>query len=682
MSVNGSRRAAFLGLGISILAVNAANPPAPAPASTTPVREAPRTQAPHELGVGRLVPDLRVQPMSGRAFKLSDLKPAKATVIAFTSSSCPVSKRFAPTLARLEQDYAGRGARFVFVAPLASDTAGDIAALVRQHGFKAPFVRDTDRALRDALGARSTTEVFVLDAARTLVYRGAVDDQYGLAYSLDAPRNLYAAGALDAVLSGGLPRTAATSAPGCALETKVAGVMVTSVDYHGRVSRIMQAHCVECHRAGGVGPFPLTTYEEVSSHAGMIRKVVEKGDMPPWFAAPAPAGHTSPWANDRTLPAADKRDLLAWMAGGKPAGNSADAPLPRTFPQDWQIGRPDAVVQIPRPIVVKATGKMPYQNVFVETSFAEDRWVRAMEVRPTAREVVHHVLVFVLPKATNDAAGATSSAARRRVRQDEGGNFFAAYVPGNSTIDYSSDFAKLLPAGATLHFQIHYTPGGSATSDQTRLGLIFAPRPPKHEVRVAGVVNPFFRIPPGAANHRVDATLPVPFDSRLLSFMPHMHVRGKAFRYELEPPGGARQLLLDVPRFDFNWQLQYKLAEPVEAPFGSKLLATGWYDNSANNPANPDPTREVKWGPQTEDEMMLGYVEYYVPSQRPGEKLSLGTTLARDGSLLFNFLDRNHDGKITRAEAPSAESFRQADADEDGLVTRDEFRAYLQRQKQ
>jgi thiol-disulfide isomerase/thioredoxin/mono/diheme cytochrome c family protein len=638
------------------------------------VREAPAPSSAQELGVGRLVADFEIAPLSGRKFRVADARTNRATVIAFHAVTCPISKRYASTLAALERKYAPLGVRFIFVDPLAADTRAQIDAAIRAHGFTGPFVHDLDHTVRDALAARSTTEAFVLDAARTLVYRGAVDDQYGLGYSLDAPKQRYLAEALDAVLSGGTPRTAATSAPGCALEIAAQGRAPAPVDFHGRISRLMQQHCQECHRVGGVAPFPLVTYQDVAGHAGMIRKMVEKDLMPPWFAARPEPGHASPWANDRTLPAADKRDLLAWIAGGKPEGQHADAPLPRAFAKDWEIGTPDVVVQIPQPITVKATGRMPYQNVFVDTSFKEDRWVRALEVRPTAREVVHHVLVFILPRDTNATA---TAGARRRVRSEEGGNFFAAYVPGNSFRQFEPGYAKLLPAGATLHFQIHYTPSGTTVADQTRLGLVFAKEAPQHEVRVAGVVNPLFRIPPGAANHRVDAVLPVPFEATLMSFMPHMHLRGKAFRYELARADGTKQLLLDVPRFDFNWQLQYQLAEPLRAPIGSRILATGWFDNSAANPANPDPKREVKWGPQTEDEMMLGYVEYYVTSAKAGERSDLGATAARD--IMFNVLDKNSDGKISREEAPSAESFRLADTNRDGSVTREELREFLKR---
>jgi thiol-disulfide isomerase/thioredoxin len=650
---------------------------APTKTDAASVREAPQVAAPHELGLGRLVPDLQIVPLLGREFRLSEFKPAPATVLAFVSTSCPLSKRFAPTLAALERDYTARGVRFVFVDPLQSDTAKEITETIRVHGFKGPFVRDTDSSIRNSLGARSTTEVFVLDGARTLVYRGAVDDQYGLAYSLDAPRQRYLADALEAVLAGHTPPVRATSAPGCALEVNARGTAGASIDYHGRISRVIQQHCLECHHSGGVAPFSLETYDDVASHAGMIRKMVDQNLMPPWFAAPM---HPSPWANDRTLPADDKRDLLAWLATGKKEGNPADAPLPRAFAREWQIGTPDAIIQISQPIQVKATGKMPYQNVFVETSFPQDRWVRALEVRPTAHEVVHHVLVFVLPKQTNAVVTSTNGAPRkRRTREDEGGNFFAAYVPGNNLLDYPQGFAKLLPQGATLQFQIHYTPNGTPASDQTRLGLVFAQETPRHEVRVLGVANPGLRIPPGASNHEVHASAPVLLDAKVLSFMPHMHVRGKAFRYELARPDGSKQLLLDVPRYDFNWQLQYRLAEPIEAPAGSKLLATGWYDNSTNNPANPDPGREVKWGPQTDDEMMLGYLEYYVPSQKPGEKISLAQLATREGTAMFNFLDKNRDGKITRDEAPTPEAFRVADEDQDNVVTREELKKFLQR---
>ena len=253
---------------------------------------------------------------------------------------------------------------------------------------------------------------------------------------------------------------------------------------------------------------------------------------------------------------------------------------------------------------------MPYQNVIVDTNFSEEKWVRAIEVQPTAREVVHHVLVFVIEPGKFPKRGNIG---------DEGdrGGFLAAYVPGNSFEVYPDGFAKHVPAGAKMLFQIHYTPNGKATSDQVRVGLCFSKNPPQHIVRVAGVANHHIAIPPGASDHAEVAAIPVPKEVTLLALMPHMHLRGKAFRFEVVLPDGQTRTLLDVPRYDFNWQLSCRYAEPPTLPAGSRIRATGWFDNSEKNPANPDPNKTVRWGQQTTDEMMLGYVEYYLIEEPP-----------------------------------------------------------------
>ena len=243
-------------------------------------------------------------------------------------------------LFRSEREYAGRGVAFLFVNPAAADVSADIRAAIAEHGLRGRYVHDRDGGLARALRVRTTTEMFVIDQARTVVFRGAVDDQHGLGYSLEAPRHRFLADALDAVLAGGTPRVAATDAPGCALEldpTLASAGTATTPTYHGRISRIIQANCVECHRPGGVGPFSLLTYDDVASRAGMIRRQVSRGAMPPWFAAPPPAGEFSHWRNDRSLSAEDKADLLAWLEQGRPQGDPAEAPLPRTFTEGWNI---------------------------------------------------------------------------------------------------------------------------------------------------------------------------------------------------------------------------------------------------------------------------------------------------------------------------------------------------------
>jgi hypothetical protein len=249
---------------------------------------------------------------------------------------------------------------------------------------------------------------------------------------------------------------------------------------------------------------------------------------------------------------------------------------------------------------------MPYVNLEVDTGFTEDRWVSGIEILPGAPEVVHHVLVFV------------QSGEKRRRTLEDGLGYFAVYVPGQSTARYPQGYGRFIPAGARLKFQMHYTPNGKATTDRTRVGLVFSKTTPKHRVKTASIVNPFLRIPPGAEAHEEKARIPVPKEVEVLSFFPHMHLRGKSVRYEAVLPGGERETLLDVPRYDFNWQFSYVYAEPRRLPRGSRIEVTGIFDNSAKNPANPDPSKTVRWGEQTHEEMLIGFAEFVVPSEAEG----------------------------------------------------------------
>ena len=598
----------LLSAGLALLATNA--PAADSTTSAISPRQGPHVLPPAAHGVGRLVPDIAFTDLEGRAGLLSDFRSSRLLVIALTSTTCPVTKKYAPALARLAQEFAAQNVAFLCIAPTATDSADDLRAVARETARPGRTVHDRDQRLAAALGAQTTAEVFVLDAARTLLYRGALDDQYGLGYALDAPRATYLRDALTAALADQPAPIAATTAPGCALDlpsstTASAPSAAATLTYHNRISRLIQQNCLECHRPGGVGPFSLATYDDVRSHAGMMRKQVTRGAMPPWFAAPPAAGESSHWKNDRSLAPADRADLLAWLASDKPLGDPADAPLPRTFPAGWTIGRPDVVLAFPRAVAIPAEGVMPYQTIRVETKFTADQWIQAYEIQPSAREVVHHVIVRVRPPG----------AGKRGEKDDERSGFFAAYVPGNTHAIFPPGFGKLIPAGSTLSFQMHYTPNGRATTDRTQIALRFASTPPRHTIQVTGLANTKISIPPGAARHPETASVTLPATATLLSFLPHMHVRGQAARYAAVLPDGTRRTLLDVPAYDFNWQLQYQFAEPLTLPRGTRLIYTAWYDNSPANPANPDPTKTVLWGPQTFDEMMLGYVEYYLPDR-------------------------------------------------------------------
>ena len=560
---------------------------------------------PAELGVGRQIQALGFRDLAGRTHRLGDWRGQAGLVIAVTSATCPLSKRYLPSLAALEPELRAQGIGLVLVNPFASEDPAEIRAQLAAHSFTAPYVHEADRALTAALGARSTTEVFLLDATRTLVYRGALDDQYDLVRNLPAPRQPHLRRAVAALLRGEPPEIAATAAPGCDLEAAPAAATArpVAVTYHRDVARILQQHCVSCHQPGGVAPFALDSLAAVRDRTRVIRRVLEQGTMPPWFAAPPAPGTPSPWAHDRSLPERDRADLLAWLASAdRPEGDPRDAPLPRRAPTGWTVGTPDLVVPLSRAYRIPAGGVMPYQFDVVTTTLTEDRWVSAYEILPSARDVVHHVLVNV-------------HAPGQPVRDHEEGatGYWAIYVPGNGAHTYPEGFARRLPAGARVSFQIHYTPSGRPVDERLRLGLVFAKTPPRHEVRTLPIPGRTLRIPPGAADHVETASRRLPYDLPLLSLMAHLHVRGKSFRFELLPPDGEPEILLDLPRYDFNWQLRYDLRQPRLLPRGSTVRVTAGFDNSAGNPANPDPTRTVRWGPQTSDEMLIGYLEYFVP---------------------------------------------------------------------
>jgi hypothetical protein len=435
---------------------------------------------------------------------------------------------------------------------------------------------------------------------------------------------------------------------------------------------------VECHREGGVAPFSLETREEVAAHAAMIETVVNQGTMPPWFAAPGPEGVSTPWLNNCSLAPADKQDLLAWLAGDRPEGDPLDAPLPIQFPTGWTIGEPDLVARFPEPVPIQATGVMRYQHVEVDLDLTEDKWVERIEIRPGAPQVVHHVLVFVRPPR--------DPAAERRRSGDDGINYWGIYVPGNGKQVYPKGFARRLPKGSELHFQIHYTPNGTATEDVTQIGFVFADREPENEVLTTSLVNSWFEIPAGADNHSDFAKFRLPTDITVLGFLPHMHLRGKSCRYELTTPDKQREMLLDIPRYDFNWQLLYRFAEPRTFKKGSTFKFTAAFDNSAGNPANPDPAANVHWGEQTYDEMIVGYVEYYVPVGLADGAPPL--TGDRD-QMLFTALDDDDDDRLSLDEIKKlsadprlkqvgptaiALAFPSLDLNEDGTLTVDEFR--------
>jgi hypothetical protein len=387
------------------------------------------------------------------------------------------------------------------------------------------------------------------------------------------------------------------------------------------VAPILYANCVECHRAGEIAPMSLITYAEVRPWAKAIVRQVASGVMPPWHAD-APHGT---FRNERALTPAQKDLLERWTAAGAPEGNPSDLPAPPTFAAGWRIGQPDAIFEMQEEYAVPAKGTIEYEHFYIPTNFTEEKWLQAIEARPGNRLLVHHVLVYydappdgprtppVLQPNREDSRTPRSNTGNRPPRES---NFvsrlLATYAPGTNPQVFPLGTAVRLPPGGVLHLQLHYTANGKAGTDRTRVGMIFAKEPPEQEMRVSQFLNGQFTIPAGASNHEVSTDVTFAQDATLVGLFPHTHVRGKRWSYTLELPDGSSKSILSVPRYDFNWQTYYMFQEPLEIPKGARIRSTAWYDNSAANRSNPDPTINVKWGDQTWEEMQYTGIMYSV----------------------------------------------------------------------
>jgi len=402
-----------------------------------------------------------------------------------------------------------------------------------------------------------------------------------------------------------------------------AGTVTSTPTYYKDIAPVLQNRCQECHRPGEAAPMSFMSYDQVRPWAKAIKTAVLTKKMPPWFADP----HVGKFSNDRSMSQQEIDTLIAWIDGGVQAGNPKDAPAPRRFAEGWTIGQPDVVFQLPNAIDVPASGVVDYTYVVIPSGFTEDKWVQFAEVRPDARSAIHHIIAFLrppgsrwlknakpgIPYVPEGFKGRTQTGESREPQgnlEDQiPGELLVGFAPGLPPTQCKPGEAKLIKAGSDLVLQLHYTPNGKATTDRSRVGLIFAKEPPERRVMSMLAMNAFLKIPPGDANYETHARATVPLDVNLVALTPHMHLRGKDFLYTAVYPTGERQVLLNVPHYDFNWQLSYVETQELLLPKGTRIECVAHYDNSPNNPANPDATKEVRWGDQTFEEMMIGFFD-------------------------------------------------------------------------
>lgn len=563
-------------------------------ASPDAAKDQPATEDAKHLG--RHIDNFRLQDYLGAEHALSDFANREVVVVAFLGVECPVSKLYGPRLESLAKRYRARSVALVGIDSNQQDTPTELAHYARTHGVTFTLLKDPAGRVADQFRAERTPEAFVLDRNRRVRYWGRIDDQFGVGYARQEAKQNYVASAVDDLLAGRAVSMPHADSTGCHIG-RVSRVAPTGdITYANQISRIVQRRCLECHREGGIAPFTLDSYDTVAAWAETIREVVEDGRMPPWHANPK-YGH---FANDGRMPEDEKRLLYQWVANGVPRGDDADLPPPREFVDGWALGPPDLVLTMPELITIPPNGVVDYQYVSVDPGFTEGKWIRASEIHPGVRSVVHHIVVFINPPGGDP------------ILKERGIGFetVGAYVPGAPPMQLAEGVARYLPPGSTVVFQIHYTPDGAERRDQSQIGLYFAdPATVRRTMQTGVAANLDFEIPAQADDYRVEAAHRFSHDMEIYSLAPHMHYRGKSFRAEVMYPNGSREILLDVPRYDFNWQNTYRFAKPKFMPEGTLLRCVAHFDNSADNLSNPDPATVVRWGEQTWNEMMIGYFE-------------------------------------------------------------------------
>ncbi len=600
----------------------------------------------------------------------------KLHVICFLGTECPLARVYGPRLERMSVQYAQRGVRFIGVNSSVQDSMADLRGYISQHEISFPIGKDYDCTVALQAGASRTPEVFVVDRSGVIQYQGRIDDQYQPGISRNEAKVHDLRDAIEELLAGKSVSKSRTEAVGCLIALPREQSLKSDITFCDQVIRILQRNCIECHRRGQIGPFPLDDYDEVVGWGDMSLEVIDQGRMPPWHADPS----VGQFANARFMPAAEKEILRAWVEAGMPFGDAGDLPPQQQYHDGWRMPKdPDLILQMSeRPYSIPAEGTVEYQYFVVDPGFTEETWIRAAQVMPGNTSVVHHCIVFQRPP---DGAYL------------KGVGIMSGYVPGQVTTALPEGYAYRVSAGAHLVFQMHYTPNGKPQQDLTRLGLVFAkPEQVTHEVYVINGINTEFEIPPGAANHIVDGEVNwFPTDGVLLAITPHMHVRGK--RFELSARSSDRETtLLRVPAYDFNWQHDYDLATPLPLNDIDKLSFQATFDNSAANPFNPDPSEYVLWGDQTWEEMAVVFLRVAQPLDRAGKDINQLARPEENESrrtlkwkLALQFadkyiaqFDRNHDQLLSPHEVPQsvrAFRFHRYDHDNDGYLTRDEMAA-------
>ncbi|MGH1471803.1 MAG: redoxin domain-containing protein [Cellvibrionaceae bacterium] len=568
---------------------------------------------------GDKVDNFKLLDHEGRINELYYLSDAKAVVVMIHGNGCPIARNAVHGYKALRDKYKAQGVEFLMLNANLQDNRASIAKEAEEFGIDIPILIDDTQIIAESLAVERTADVFVIKTDDWKVaYRGSLNDRLGYETQRNEATENYVADALDAVLKGEQPALATTEAQGCLVNLPELDRREEHklISYADDVAPILINKCLTCHRDGGIGPFAMSEYNMIRGFAPMIREVVRTKRMPPWHADP----HVGTFSNDRSLSAEEVQTLVHWVEAGAPRGKGEDplANYKHNWPE-WTLGEPDVIVEIPT-FNIPATGVIDYMNPTAENPLDEDVWVRAVEILPGSRKSLHHVIT-TFGKPNPKARGGIDTL---------GG--LGGYVPGAIGEQFPEGTGVFLPKDAVFSFQMHYTTYGKADVDTSRMGIYLHKEKPKYPLDSMVLLNPMIKIPPNTKEYwATRSSKPLERDIMVYTLLPHAHFRGKAMNFIAKYPDGRKETLLSVPNYDFNWQTTYHLEAPKVLPAGTVIEHNASWDNSAQNPANPDPNREVPWGLQSWDEMLFGSIKWrYLNPQEGDASAGLGIVERED----------------------------------------------------
>jgi mono/diheme cytochrome c family protein len=610
------------------------------------------------------VDNFRLVTAAGRSEDLHRYQDAKAVVLVMHGVGSPDVRRIAPALQAMSEAYGAKSVPVMLLNSSGKDSRAAVLADVKALGLRMPVLMDDNLLVGDQLGASRVSEVFVINPRGwTVAYHGPLTD---------GRNGALAAAAVDALIAGKPVSVASAPATGALINfpdrSLSAKASFAKISYARSIVPILEQKCVACHQEGGIAPFAMDSYAKVKGFAPMIRESIRTDRMPPWDVDPK-VGH---FKNDKSLTPAEIKTIVHWVEAGAPRGDGPDrlATTKHVAPE-WPLGKPDLVVEIPS-YKIPASGIVDYQYPVMNNPLTEGRWLKASTARVQQRQAVHHILSGYIPPGQDKLGGMANW-----------GGSVGGYTVGMESIVQPTGIGSYVPGGGSIGYQMHYTPFGKEVLSTQQIGLYFY-KPgemPKLVMRENTIVQMFIKIPPNTEAHKEVSYLDFPHEALLYSAVVHAHYRGTYSDLKIRYPNGTEKQLLNVPRYDFNWQRMYEFAEPIKVPAGSKLIATYIYDNSKRNAANPDPSKEVIWGDQSFEEMFFTQLRYRWVDETAAKQTSYDEEMMR--SRLIGMMDADFDSKIQIDELKGdigkaiRPRFALADANHDGGIDLKEFEPIL-----